>query len=50
VGVTASWDRATSPTKVKVSKAERERLDLERHEVCPTWNDTISPRHMELLN
>jgi len=24
--------------------------DLERHEVCPNWNYTISPRHSELLN
>jgi hypothetical protein len=49
VGVTASLDQATYPTKVKVSKAEMERLDLERHEVCPAWNYTISPRHRELL-
>jgi hypothetical protein len=50
VGVTASLDRATYPTKVKVSKAEMERLDLDRHDVCPAWNYTISPRHTELLN
>jgi hypothetical protein len=50
VGVTASLDRATYPTKVKVSKAEMEQLDLERHEVCPAWNYTISPRHRALLN
>ena len=49
-GVTASLDRATYPTKVKVSNAEMKRLDLERHEVCPAWNYTISPRHTELLN
>ena len=35
-GVTASLDRATYPTKVRVSQAEMERLELERHEVCPT--------------
>ena len=49
-GVTASLDRATYPTKVKVSNAEMRRLDLERHQVCPAWNYTISPRHSELLN
>jgi hypothetical protein len=50
VGVTAILDRATYPTKVKVSRAEMEQLDLERHEVCPAWNYTINPRHMEQLN
>ena len=49
-GVTACLDQATYPTKVKVSAAEMKQLDLERHEVCPDWNYTISPRHMELLN
>ena len=48
--MTASLDRATYPTKVKVSKAEMEGLDLERHKVCPAWNYTISPRRMELRN
>jgi Rhodopirellula transposase DDE domain len=43
-GVTASLDRATYPTKVKVSEAEMKGLDLERHEVCPAWNYTIGPR------
>ena len=50
VGVTASLDRATYPTKVKVSAAAMRGLDLERHEVCPAWNYTIGPRHTELLN
>jgi hypothetical protein len=49
-GVTASLDRADDPTKVKVPAAEMKRLDLERHEVCPDWNYTISPRSTELLN
>jgi len=44
VGVTASLDRAVYPTTVKVSRAEMEGLDLERHKVCPAWNYTISPR------
>lgn len=42
--VTASLDRAAYATKVKVPDAEMRRLDLERHEVCPEWNYTISPR------
>ena len=50
VGVTASLDQATYPTKVKVTEAEMGRLDLEKHAVCPEWNYTISPRHRELLN
>jgi hypothetical protein len=49
-GVTASLDRAIYPTGVKVSKAEMKRRDLERHEVCPAWNYTISPGRPELLN
>jgi Rhodopirellula transposase DDE domain len=49
VGVTASLDRASYPTKVRVSNAEMRRLDLERHEVCPAWNYTISPRRTQLL-
>ena len=47
-GVTASLDRATYPTRVKVSNAEMKRLDLERHEVCPAWTYTISPRPTQL--
>lgn len=49
-GVTANLDRASYPTKVKVSNAEMAQLDLERHKVCPAWNYTISPRHRELRN
>ncbi len=49
-GVTASLDQATYLTQIKVSDAEMRQLDLERDEVCPDWNDTISPRHLELLN
>lgn len=48
--VTASLDRTTYPTRVKVSNAEMRRLDLEKHECCPDWNYTISPQHAELLN
>ncbi|QDV35585.1 Rhodopirellula transposase (plasmid) [Tautonia plasticadhaerens] len=49
-GVTASLDRAEYPTKVKVPAAVMERLDRERHEVCPDWNDTISPRQPQVLH
>ena len=50
VGVTASLDLATYPTKVKVTKAEMQGLDLEKHEDCPDWNDTIGPRQAVLRN
>jgi hypothetical protein len=50
VGVTASLDRATYPTKVKVPDAVMKRLDLERHEVCPEWSYAISPRRSVLRN
>ena len=43
-GVTTSLDER--PTrKVKVSDEEMEPLHLHRHETCPEWNYTISPRH-----
>jgi len=48
--VTASLDTAEYPTRVKVTNEEMRRLDLERHEVCPEWNYTISPRNTQLLN
>ena len=48
--MTASLDRATYRTKVKVPDAEMRRLDLERHDVCLDWNYTISPRRTELRN
>lgn len=43
-GVTASLDQQTYPTKVKVSTADMKRLDITKHDVCPDWNYTISPR------
>ena len=49
-GVTAVLNRAAYPTRVKVSNEEMRRLDLERHEVCPVWNYTISPRRTQVLN
>jgi hypothetical protein len=50
IEVTASLDRTTYPTRVKVPNSEMRRLDLEKHECCPDWNYTISPRNPELLN
>lgn len=50
VGVTASLDEASYPSGIKVSPAEMASLSLERHEVCPAWNYTISPRRKELQN
>jgi hypothetical protein len=50
VGVTASLDRASYPTKVKVPNAVMRALDLERHEICPAWNYTISPRRPQRQN
>ncbi len=49
-GVTASLDQAIYPTGVKVPKEEMRRLNLERHEVCPAWNYTLSPRRPRLPN
>jgi hypothetical protein len=43
-GVTASLDQQTYPTKVKVSTADMKRLNITKHDVCPDWNYTISPR------
>ena len=32
------------PTGQRVSDAEMQTLQLDRHEVCPTWNYTLRPR------
>jgi hypothetical protein len=42
--VTADLDENTYPNGQKVTRQAMEELKLERHEVCPTWNYTISPR------
>lgn len=34
----------TYPTKLKVTNAEMNALNLRRHETCPDWNYTIQPR------
>ena len=48
--VSATVDRATYPTKVKVSEAEMAGLHLDRHPVCPQWNYTIRPQFMASFN
>jgi hypothetical protein len=42
--VTAVLDEATYRRGQKVSRQEVEALSLRRHEVCPQWNYTLSPR------
>ena len=42
--VRALLSRKLYPKGVKVSDAELAELELERGEVCPGWNYTISPR------
>ena len=48
--VSATVDPAPYATKVKVSDAEMDGLNLHRHKVCPQWNYTIRPRGMASLN
>lgn len=48
--VTTSLDERTYPKGVRVSDEEMEQLHLHRHETCPKWNYTISPRTMQLLD
>jgi hypothetical protein len=40
----ACLDRREYPSRVKVSAAEREGIQLKRHSVLPQWNYTIRPR------
>ena len=42
--VRAYLDAELYPTGERVSDAEMAGLNLERHEICPTWNYTIRPR------
>jgi Rhodopirellula transposase DDE domain len=41
--IQARVNRKTYKTKIKVSDAEMEALNLEHHEICPRWNYTIRP-------
>jgi hypothetical protein len=42
--VTAAVDQRTYPTRVRVSEEEMAKLEIRRHDTCPQWNYTISPR------
>jgi hypothetical protein len=48
--VTADLDQRSYPKQVKVPAEVMQRLDLQRHETCPRWNYTISPRNRVLRN
>ena len=50
LAASASIDRRTYPTKVKVSDQEMSELMIHRHEVCPRWNYTITPRWQTSVN
>lgn len=43
--VTAHLDENTYRKGQKVGRAEMDQLNLKRHEVCPQWNYTISPKN-----
>lgn len=42
--VTATLDRRTYPTKLKVSDREMQQLNLHPRKICPRWNYVIKPR------
>ncbi len=48
--VTASLDERVYPKGIEVSVEEMAQLSVQRHETCPKWNYTISPRILQLLN
>jgi hypothetical protein len=48
--VAAGFDARTYSRGVRVSDAEMQNLQMRRHEVCPQWNYTISPRPSHLWN
>jgi hypothetical protein len=48
--VTAEWWERTYQRGVKVSAVEMAELHIERHEVCPRWNYTLTPRGGEGWN
>ena len=43
--VTAELDPRDYPKKVKVPNAEFQSIQLQRHNICPQWNDTITPKN-----
>ena len=48
--VTAEWWERTYARGLKVSTAAMNALAIERHEVCPQWNYTITPRGWQQWN
>jgi hypothetical protein len=48
--VTAEWWERSYARGEKVPMEEMSELDLERHNVCPNWNYTITPRDWVLRN
>jgi hypothetical protein len=48
--VTAEWWNRKYEKGIKVSDAEMAGLHMQRHNVCPRWNYTITPRGMEQWN
>ena len=43
--VTAELDARDYPKKVKVTNAELKSIQLRRHNICPQWNYTITPKN-----
>jgi hypothetical protein len=43
--VTAELDARDYPKKVKVPNPEFKSIQLHRHNICPQWNYTITPKH-----
>jgi Rhodopirellula transposase DDE domain len=43
--VTVELDARDYPKKVKVPNAEFKSIQLHRHNICPQWNYTITPKH-----
>jgi hypothetical protein len=48
--VTAQCNHRVYRTGTKISQAQMAELNIERHVICPNWNYSILPRHLELLN
>jgi DDE family transposase len=42
--VSAEWTAKKYVTRVKVTQQEMNSLQIERHNICPQWNYTITPR------
>jgi hypothetical protein len=48
--VGAEWWEREYATGIRVSDAEMEELDMERHDICPRWNYTLRPRDTQQWN